>query len=459
MKPRILVMGAGLTGLTIAFRLVSHGFQVTLVDQDNFQSPKLGTSHMHSGKDFHPENLSAMATSPSNHLPIVIQGFQHSTWSLLGELERTTLLSAIPPAKLECAIIPSNYVSFQPIFAPSPFHSLIGLMLFKGLPLADRWNLIKKLEQYWEGDIETPQDLDSQNVQTWLTSLGQSEQACQDIWNPLCQFLLGMDSIHSSALYFKSLLMQSFLSSRQHHHIFIPPFDEETLFLAPLRKFLKSKSITFHENTRATSFQCDSESVIEVKLSDDRTLTADYYVSTFPRREFMACLPERLLAKFAYFSNLSRLEEASATIIHLKIPYTISKPRLLLSPNMFNWIALRSSPNASSPTTYVSCVATNNQQINEEHDQSILTELSNNLPPPLNEKVDESVSTPITRASHTFLGCQPDTSAFRPIQKSPLSNLFVAGPWTDTGIPASRESSIVSANLCVKAVMDVTTHN
>ena len=459
MKPRILVIGTGLTGLTVAFRLVSQGFQVTLVGQDKFQSSAFATSNIHSGQSSRPFNLSSSAATRSNNLPIVIQGFQHATWSLLRELQLASFISSTPPVILEFVTTSLNHVSFRPFFAPSPFDALIGLMLFKGIPLADRWGLIKKLEQYWERDIEPPQDLDSQNVQTWLNTLDQSEQACRDVWNPLCQFLLGLNSRHGSALYFQSLLLQNFLSSRLHHRIFIPPLDEEGLFLAPLRKHLDSQNTIFHQNTKVTSFQCDSKSIAAVKLSDGTTLTADYFIAAIPRPEFIACLPDRLLAKFAYFSNLSRLDEGSATIIHLEIPYTINKPKLLLCSNMFQWIALRPSPDSSSTTTFVSCVTAHRHHIKEESDQSFLTELSKSLPPPLNEKFYDARSTQLKREPHTFLACQPDMSAFRPIQKSPLSNLFVAGPWTDTGIPASRESSILSANLCAQALMDVTTHN
>ncbi|MEK6633925.1 MAG: FAD-dependent oxidoreductase, partial [Nitrospirota bacterium] len=40
----------------------------------------------------------------------------------------------------------------------------------------------------------------------------------------------------------------------------------------------------------------------------------------------------------------------------------------------------------------------------------------------------------------------------RPIQQSPVQNLLVAGPWTDTGWPTSSESAVVSARRCVTAI-------
>jgi uncharacterized protein with NAD-binding domain and iron-sulfur cluster len=40
----------------------------------------------------------------------------------------------------------------------------------------------------------------------------------------------------------------------------------------------------------------------------------------------------------------------------------------------------------------------------------------------------------------------------RPIQRSPIANLLLAGSWTDTGWPPNLESAIVSGNRCADAI-------
>ena len=452
MTPHILIIGAGLTGLTTALRLATSGLNVSLVDERQIFPSASSELTIYSKLDSQSLSQTENYSQSSNSLPMVLHGFQYATWSLVQELKTISLLTSYPPARIEFVTSQEKSVQFNPILAPAPIHSLIGLLFFKGLRFSDRWSLLKKLEELWEGGSETPKDLDSQSVTTWLTTLGQSPKAQQDIWHPLCQFFLGMDSRHSSAQYFKETLVQCFMTARQNSRIFIPPLDEETLLLTPLRNFLASQNVTLHPECTATHFQCDSEGISGVKLSDGRTLTADYYISTLPRRALVACLPERLLAKFAYFSNLCKLEETPTLVVHLEVPCSIPNPRLLLSANTFDWLALRPRSGSSSRTTIVSCVATGKQQLLEKSEHHIFSELSSHLPPPLNENINTSHPTRLIRNPHALLACTPDISAFRPLQKSPIANFFVAGPWTDTSLPPSRESSIVSANLCAQAV-------
>jgi len=40
----------------------------------------------------------------------------------------------------------------------------------------------------------------------------------------------------------------------------------------------------------------------------------------------------------------------------------------------------------------------------------------------------------------------------RPLQQSPLPNFFLAGDWTDTGLPGTMESAIRSGDLCADAI-------
>jgi hypothetical protein len=64
------------------------------------------------------------------------------------------------------------------------------------------------------------------------------------------------------------------------------------------------------------------------------------------------------------------------------------------------------------------------------------------------------VSTRHRTISNAILSLKPGTKLHRPIQRSPLENLLVAGAWTDTGWPPNLESAIVSGNRCADAIAD-----
>ena len=273
----------------------------------------------------------------------------------------------------------------------------------------------------------------------------------------LCQFFLGTSSSQCSAQSFQKTLARHFLSSRRNTRTFISPLDESTLLLKPLYdKLCAYRDIRFRTDCRAIHFQYDSKGITAVKLGDGTTLSADFYVSALPRKTLISCLHERLLSKFSYFSNLLQLSEVPAVIVNLEIPYTTASPRLLLSSNTFQWMALWPHIRPSTGLSLISGVASDNLELFEQSDQELLSELASTCSflPPSEKKINASHFGRVLRSRHAFLSCTPNISSFRPIQKSPLPNLFVAGPWTDTDLPPSRDSSIVSGNLCAQAVVN-----
>ncbi len=59
----------------------------------------------------------------------------------------------------------------------------------------------------------------------------------------------------------------------------------------------------------------------------------------------------------------------------------------------------------------------------------------------------------IVREPQAFLSLRPGTASLRPLPQSPFPNLFLAGDWTDTGLPATLESAILSGDRCAEAIV------
>src|SRR5206468_11045400 len=50
--------------------------------------------------------------------------------------------------------------------------------------------------------------------------------------------------------------------------------------------------------------------------------------------------------------------------------------------------------------------------------------------------------------------CRAGCDAFRPDQKSALSNLFIAGDWTHTGWPPTMEGAVRSGYRCAELILE-----
>jgi len=446
MSIHILIIGGGLAGLTTAYHLTSMGFRVSIVDKG-----PLGESPL-------PE-CSPSPSPPlddSNGIPFILHPFQDRVWGLLHELGTASFLQHETPVRLEFLRSAGQLEPFRPFPAPTPFHTLLGLLTFRALPIKDRWSLLNMVEKYWEGATELPQDFKSQTSDTWLTGIGQSALACRDVWNPLCQFLLGDSLAQSSANFFRAAVTQKFLAGRRNYETWLPSQNETSLLLRPLRNLLKQKGVAFYPMKEVTHFQCHAQRISGVTLQDGTMMTADGYVAAVPPQSLMSCLPERLLAKYSYFCGLANLQATPALIVHVEVAPIPSRPRLFLSHQPFHWLTSRPERRHREERTIFSCIGTGNRDLLNESDhcnlEQALATIRTSFYPRVPKELQKPFRTQVLRFPHCFLSPHPSQSAQRPLQQSPFSNFFLAGPWTDTGLPASRESSILSAQMCAQSI-------
>ena len=246
---------------------------------------------------------------------------------------------------------------------------------------------------------------------------------------------------------------EMFFSARRNHETFLLPLDEQSLVLAPLQKYLSQQGVHFHPSNEVTQIHYHDEKISGVKLLNGTIVTADQYVSTLPPRALASCLPDRLLTKYGYFCNLLKLSECPAVIVRLRMGFPTARPRLFLSYKTFHWMVSRPEPQHHAGTTLVSCVVTGDRDLLAQPDhvlvQQALAEIPAEIFPQATQEDQSVLGTQVIRHTHAFLSPQPGISTFRPLQQSPISNFHLAGSWTDTGLPASRESSIVSGqSLC-----------
>ena len=457
MTPHILILGAGLAGLTTAFRLVSSGFRITILDKGT-----IGDSPLHHTA----ENLRQPAEETeslystvhdSNAFPFLLHRFQDATWSLLHDLGTLSYVRDETPLRFEFIRSARPPIVFRSFPLPSPFHLVPSVLSFRALSVKDRWSLINTLEKMWEGETELPKELDMYTTQSWIEALGQSTPAQSDVWNPLCRFFLGEPLSQSSAYYFREMMVRCFYSARRNHEGFLLPLDEQSLVLAPLQKYLSQQGVNFHSSNEVTQIHFHDEKISGVKLVNGTIVTADQYVSTLPPHALARCLPDRLLTKYGYFYNLLKLSDCPAVIVHLRMGFPTARPRLVLSNKTFHWMVSRPESHSHAGTTMVSCVVTGDRDLLTQPDHVLIQKALADIPakifPQATQEDPSGLEAQVIRRPHAFLSPQPGISTFRPLQQSPIVNFHLAGSWTDTGLPACRESSIVSGNLCAQTIM------
>jgi uncharacterized protein with NAD-binding domain and iron-sulfur cluster len=174
-------------------------------------------------------------------------------------------------------------------------------------------------------------------------------------------------------------------------------------------------------------------------------------VAALPPQQLTTLLPERWLTRYAYFQQLTELRSVESTSLHVQAEQPCTTPRLvLLNDPSFHWVLTT----ATSPDRTSFMLVTTDNQIAQTRPDSHLDILIHDLLRSLGLLMPESriVSTDRRTIPDSILSLKPGAKLHRPIQRSPIANLLLAGSWTDTGWPPNLESAVVSGNRCADAI-------
>jgi uncharacterized protein with NAD-binding domain and iron-sulfur cluster len=431
MSRTVAVIGGGIAGLTAAFDLSSRGYRVTIFEE----APVLG---------------GRLAENPA----IPLFGCYTALRALFDKVQASGLFRLSKHAALEFLQLDGTCAKYAPLPLPSPLNTLIGTSLFQGLSMRDRWQLLAFFERTWERDPPMPDDLETKVAESWLRSIGQSESALHDIWNPLSRFLLGDELAKVSASLFMRTLRRHFFTGARTSRIIVPCFDVFSFLITALTERLNRMGVSFRLGAGVTGFRFANDRVIGVEVNGREALSADHYITAVPFPSLRRLLPERVLTHYAYFQQLGRLETTSMVTTRLEVARDTGAPRFILLPHrIFHWMITRPKEGQEQEGTEIYLVAAGDTSLLSLSDAAVLT----------NARADATAAWPgldattvtghrISRMVEVGLAVKPGTQRDRPLQQSPFVNLFVAGDWTDTGWPANLESAVVSGNRCAAAI-------
>ncbi len=285
----------------------------------------------------------------------------------------------------------------------------------------------------------------------WLLRHHQTPRTVERFWGVVLTSALN-DTVDRLGLrYARKVFLDGFLRTREGHVVQVPTVPLGRFYGDELRAWLTRHNVEVREGSHVarlvvrptTARGTEVDSVI---LRDGSRVSADSYVLAVPFDRVGDVLPPELAAD-PYFAAAKALTPSPITSVHLWFDRPVMPlPHAVLVGCLGQWAFDRGGG-------YVQVVVSASRQLRElgrdEVQRQIADELGRLFPRVrlaslLRAKV-------VTEHSATF-SAVPGVDRFRPAQRSPVSNLVLAGDWTATGWPATMEGAVRSGYLAADAL-------
>lgn len=427
MKPSVLVMGGGLAGLATAAALGFARYRVTLLESRPFLGGR-ATSY-------------ALPRSDSSE-PETIDNCQHVLLrccvNLIDFYSRLEVADRINFHREFHFIEPGGRIStLRAGRFPAPLHFTESFLKASFLTLSDKLSLARALLAIRK-ERNTRKDLDSITMLDWLREKKQSQRAIDRFWRQVLVSAINEDLDRMSALHGFQVFCLGFLASRSGYEMGIPSIPLGKLYASEAWGRMKTVSLRMRSAVEQIKVQGSRACGVVV---NGETLTADYYVCALPFEKVSALLPSLEL-------NLDGFEHSPITGIHLWFDRRVtSLPHGTLLDRTVQWFFNKGQGR------YLQLVVSASRSLLQMQRQEIidlaLTELAEFLPAVKDARLEKAHVVKEVRATFS---ARPGLEQSRPLSRTAIQNLFLAGDWTKTGWPATMEGAVRSGYLAAEAV-------
>ncbi|MGL4594781.1 MAG: hydroxysqualene dehydroxylase HpnE [Thermoguttaceae bacterium] len=481
MRPRIAVIGGGLSGVAAAETAARAGCRVTLFERSSVLGGRAASL-------FDP--ISNEWIDNGIHVTL-------GCCNTLLELQQRLGIDSFFDKHRALPFMRDNGDSYRIApcsFLPATWQWFPTFLMFPFLSFWDRIKTGKLINKLGKRTFSAENDVNFSSAHSsfaaWLNDENVSEKARDYFWLPLILSTLSETPENVSLGAVQKVVRDGFLSHRDAMTMYIPKLPLRDIYHEPIQKVLTSLGVEVRTLTRV----CRLHENIDIKnetttqqrrIGSLEQTTAgaapkcesfDHFILAVPIVRTWEILHQSGFSDFAERLGSDRFEPGAITTVHLWFD------RNLLSPNLSHTVLLGSPGQflVRRDSSYCgqNCENTSSDELSKQksHYHAVVISASHRL---LSEaeltaaKSDILVKRVLTQLEKTFpkqfseatLIHQRVTTHFdavfspshplffdRPSLNTPFSNLTLAGDWTQTDWPATLEGAVISG---IKAAQNV----
>ncbi|MCP5467643.1 MAG: FAD-dependent oxidoreductase [Deltaproteobacteria bacterium] len=437
----VSIIGGGFAGLAAAQRLLHAGVKFRIFEKRPFFGGRAYSFQ---------ESKTGETVDNGQHL---MMGAYHETLQFFKELGTDSLLHQQDNLEITFAQSNDNFFSMSCPKLPAPLHLAWGLYKFKGLSWQDKVamnRLVKFCKKTKDNDIS----LHKQSVEDLFKKTQQTPQSIRVFWEPVGLATLNEPMEQASAALFVEVIKRALLSKRKDSQIITPQVGFNELYCDPLKEKLLQADVPLHFQTQ----------VEEIKKSGSSWLIRTHEGEEYLSEKIIFAIPPPALKKILKNSEtklkdkLNYMDQIQAApIVSINLWYENFNPPqsfvgFINSP--IHWLFNKSKIYPNKKANYISLVISGAYSL-AVMEKNTLVQLAEQELKRFYPEIESHrlLHSQVIKEYWATFGARPGEHQYRPHCKQDIEGIYFAGDWTNTGLPSTIESAVLSGHRAVDYIL------
>ena len=441
-QPTILIIGGGFAGLAAAVEAAERGQRVLLLERRAFLGGRAYSM---------TDRVTGDTVDNGQHL---MMGCYRRTLDFLGKIGAADKLKFQQRPRVDFLSEGGSHAQFKCPPLPAPLHLLAGLGGLGTITWSDRARALRVglALRSLNGNRARLADI---TVREWLNELGQSARMQSRFWDLIALATLNEAPERASADMFARVLEEAFLHSKRDSTMVISRVGLSELYTHDARRFVEERGGQVRLNATVERLEFDGPRVKAVVLRGGERFEPATVISALPYFALKDVIPADV-AEAEPFRHLATFQSAPIVSINLWYDAPVTELEfvgLLESPVewVFNKNAIAGA--GKQARQHLALVISGAHEAGKLPKEQLIEvarrEMERFFPAAQGQAPSHAFVVKEQQAtiSHTI-----GVAKLRPSQRTPFENLFLAGDWTDTGLPATIEGAVWSGQECARLI-------
>jgi hydroxysqualene dehydroxylase len=435
----VIVVGAGFAGLSAAAMLADHGARV-LVLEARGQLGGRATAFT--------DRVTGELVDNGQH---VLFGCYRETLQFLHLIGASAHVRAQPSLELVCYDKRGRRSVLSCPRLPAPLHLLAGVLKWQPIPWRERAAALRlgpailgarrQVKKAGAVSVEPPRA----TVQDWLEHHRQGQVLQEWLWHPLAVAALNQQPEHAAAEAFVRILAEMFAPDPSAAAVVLPICPLHEMYAEPARTFICNRGGEVRTSALAR-VNVEGDAIASVDVRGERLLAKQVVcaVPWFALRTLFGPSPPRELDPV--FAVTARMDPMPIVTVNLWYDRQVMAEAFAGLPGRtMQWVFDKRIAFGGS-ASHLSLVSSGATDIvghsNDDLSTLAAREVESSLP---GARGVWPIRATVVREKQATFSLAPGQPP-RPGCRTAVRGLYLAGDWTDTGLPATIEGAVISGN-------------